>query len=163
MKAAVAAAFSLAAFAYALPAGADDHLVRFDGGIGSQVWARNNATNAVVDNDVLGVRPGGRPWVISRLSADVRTDGTISVDGRGLLLAGGGGVGSNGGQSVHARLFCDGVAFNSRTVPLEDNGDFRIDGDLGNVPPVCGTPILLIVSGASGGNGNWFAAGIPKR
>lgn len=162
MKAAIAAAFSLAAFTCAFPAGADDRLVAFQGGIGAQVWARNNANGAVIPNDVSGVQPGGRPWVIQDLRADIRTNGSIKVDGRGLLL-GGGGVGTTGGQSVHARLFCGGVAHNSGTVPLEPNGDFRIDGVLTPVPATdtCASPILLIVSGVAPA-GSWFAAGIPK-
>lgn len=161
-KSFIAAAVSLAALAYGLPAGADERLVRFEGGIGSQVWARNNATGAVIPNDVQGVQPGGRPWVIEDLRADIRTDGSIKVDGRGLLLAGGNGVGTPGGQSVHARLFCGGVAHNSGTVPLEANGDFRIEGELSPQPPSpCASPILLIVSGVAPA-GSWFAAGIPK-
>jgi hypothetical protein len=158
----IAAALSCAALAHAGTAAADDRLVSFEGGIGSQVWARN-AAGALVPNDVLGVQPGGRPWVIEDLRADVRTDGTIRVDGRGLLLGGGNNVGNTGGQSVHARLFCGGVAHNSGTVPLEPNGDFRIVDQLDPVPPFeCANPILLIVSGVAP-NGSWFAAGIPKR
>jgi hypothetical protein len=64
----------------------DDRLVRFDGGIGV---IPVNSTGA---NVLRGMTPGGQPWVISRLSADVRSDGSISVDGRGLLLAGGNGT-----------------------------------------------------------------------
>jgi len=59
-------------------------------------------------------------------------------------------------------LFCTNVTVSSdsATVPLEANGDFRIDGVLTPTPPAtCTNPVLLIVSG---GNGNWFAAGIPK-
>jgi hypothetical protein len=58
----------------------------------------------------------------------VKTGGRISVDGRGLLLAGGNNVGTNGNQSVQARLFCGTVAHNSELAPLEPNGDFRIEG-----------------------------------
>ncbi|HET7362149.1 MAG TPA: hypothetical protein VFJ70_01120 [Burkholderiales bacterium] len=116
-----------------------------------------------VANIVRGVNPGGQPWVISRLSADVRTDGHISVDGRGLLIAGGDSIGTNAGQSVRARLFCGqgtGTPFDSDLVPLEPDGDFRIDGQLSGVPPEpCERPVLLIV----GGGGNWFAAGIPQQ
>lgn len=141
-----------------LCAGAQDPLVRFEGGIGSQPFARN-AAGAVVANDVLGVIPGGRPWVISRLSADVKTDGRISVDGRGLLLAGGNNVGRTGGQSVRAKLFCGGVAHDTTAlVLLEPNGDFRIDEVLSGLPNPCADAILLIVNGG----GNWFAAGIAK-
>ena len=85
----------------AFQATADDRLVRFEGGIGV-VPARVG----VVANIVRGVNPGGQPWVISRLSADVRSDGRISVEGRGLLIAGGDSIGTNANQSVRARLFC---------------------------------------------------------
>jgi hypothetical protein len=136
-------------------ASAESSLVRFDGGIGSQPLAANGAVNSV-----LGVNPGGRPWVIARLIADVKTDGRISVDGRGLLLAGGNGIGTTGNQSVRARLFCGGVAYDSGLVPLDPAGDFRIEGELSDIPPApCTSPVLLIVNAG----GSWFAAGIPKR
>jgi hypothetical protein len=136
-------------------ASAESSLARFEGGIGSQPLAANGAVNTV-----LGVNPGGRPWVIARLSADVKTDGRISVDGRGLLLAGGNGIGTTGNQSVRARLFCGGVAYDSDLVALDPAGDFRIEGELSDVPPSpCASPVLLIVNAS----GAWFAAGIPKR
>jgi hypothetical protein len=137
-----------------------DPLVRFDGGIGETPAGFVAATGALRINQVNGVNPGGVPWVIDRLRADVSTDGRISVDGRGLLLAGGNGVGTNGGQSVRARLFCQGVsAGDSELVPLDAGGDFRIGGMLNQTPPnPCTTPVLLIVNAG----GAWFAAGIPK-
>jgi hypothetical protein len=155
---AVAVAVFAATFALSFQAAADDRLVRFDGGIGVVPVRAGPAPNVV-----RGVNPGGQPWVISRLSADVRTDGRISVEGRGLLIAGGDTIGTNAGQSVRARLFCGpgtGTPFDSELVPLEADGDFRIDGQLSGVPPEpCDRPVLLIV----GGGGNWFAAGIPKQ
>lgn len=143
-----------ALLALPLLAAAQDRLVKFDGGIGV-VPARVGG----VANVVRGVNPGGQPWVIARLSADVKTDGRISVDGRGLLLGGGDNIGTTGGQSVRARLFCGAASFQTEAVPLEPNGDFRIEADLGTPIDQCPQPVLLIVSGA---NGNWFAAGIPK-
>jgi hypothetical protein len=134
-------------------------LVRFDGGIGSQPLK----AGALV-NDVLGVPPGGIPWVISRLNADVGIDGSITVDGRGLLLAGGANVGRTGGQRVRARLFCGGAPAGDappagQEVLLDPNGDFRITGFLNQTPPgECTNSILLIVNAG----GAWFAAGIPK-
>ena len=148
----MAGAFALAFAAAAL---ADDRLVRFDGGIG-EIPVSTVAT----PNVVRGISPGGQPWVISRLTADVRTDGHILVDGRGLLLAGGNGIGTNGNQSVRAMLFCGAVSFTSELVPLEPNGDFRIDGMLSGTPPdPCESPVLLIVNPGP----RWFAAGIPKQ
>jgi hypothetical protein len=156
MAGALALAFSAAAIA-------DDRVVRFDGGIGV---IPVNSTGA---NTVRGITPGGQPWVISRLTADVRSDGSISVDGRGLLLAGGNGIGTNGGLSVRALLFCgpgSTTPIASQVVPLEPNGDFRIDGALSATPPdPCVSPVLLIagqVTVAGTVVDRWFAAGIPK-
>jgi hypothetical protein len=164
----IAAALSLAAFS----AHADDRLVRFDGGIGVipvSAGQGTAATATVVNrNLVRGVQPPGQLWVISSLKADVRTDGSIRVDGRGLLLAGGNTIGTNAGQRVQATLICDlaipsGATtpplFNSQFVPLEANGDFRIDDVLTPAPPAeCASPVLLIRNPA----GAWFAAGIVR-
>ena len=145
-----ALAVLLASFA----ATADDKLVRFDGGIGAQPLRAG-----ALPNDVFGVNPGGRPWVIANLNADVKTDGGIKAVGRGLLLAGGNGIGTNGGQSVRARLFCGGVASDSGLVPLDPAGNFRSDDVLTPTPASpCANPVLLIVSSG----GAWFAAGIPQ-
>lgn len=154
----VATTATLAA-ATLLPAAAlaADPVARFEGGIGELTQRAGPAPN-----DVLGVPPGGRPWVIGRLVADVRPDGQVHVDGRGLVLAGGPAIGTGGGQSVRARLFCDGATVgDSQAVPLQANGDFQIDGFLGGNPPSpCNNPVLLILNGAGTA---WFAAGIPKN
>jgi hypothetical protein len=149
---------ALVMLAIATSANAQQPLVRFDGGIGVVPVSAGPTPNVV-----RGTNPGGQPWVISRLTVDVKTDGRVSVDGRGLLLGGGNNIGTTANQSVRARLFCGPAAtptiHDSVLVPLEPNGDFRIDGVLAPVPPTpCATPVLLIVSGG----GNWFAAGIPK-
>lgn len=140
-----------------LAAGAVEPLVRFEGGVGSQPLR----AGALV-NDVNGTPPGGRPWFISALSADVRTDGRIRVDGRGLILGGGPNVGTAGGQSVRARLYCDNVPHDTdptSPVPLSADGDFRINAFLVPTPPSpCNNPVLLILSAG----GSWFAAGIPR-
>jgi hypothetical protein len=147
-----------------------DLLARFDGGIGVQPVANVAGTANpdgtfpnVKQNVVRGILPAG-PWRIADLRADVRTDGRIRVRGRGLLLANGNNIGQNGNVSVFASLFCEATApfvehSTSFTVPLELNGDFRIDGTLDSVPSDCPSPVLLI---RNKGNGVWFAAGIPK-
>ena len=167
----IAAAIAATALAYALPSNADERVVQFRGGIGvipvSSVAGAQNANGTFPDvnrNDVRGVPPGGQPWVISDLRADVRADGSIRVDGRGLLLAGGNNVGLNAGASVFATLFCGNAAHSTESVtgvPLEPNGDFRIDDVLSPVPPAeCASPVLLI---RTTNGGRWFAAGIVKQ
>ena len=100
--------------------------------------------------------------VADDLKADVKTDGRVQVDGRGLLLAGGNNIGTNANQSVRATLLCanDGnVLHDTDLVPLEANGDFRIKDMLSPAPPdPCTSAVLLIRNPA----GAWFAAGIPK-
>jgi len=134
------------------------NLVRFSGGVGVIPTGSANTT-------VRGVAAAGQIWVIRDLIADVKQDGSIRVDGRGLLLGAGDGIGSNGNASVFATLFCanDGNVQHSSNltgVQLEVNGDFRINDKLSPAPPnTCASPVLLI---RVTGNGALFAAGIPR-
>jgi len=156
----------------ALSAVADDTLVEFRGGIGVLPVAAGVGQEATAEdvtrNIVRGVQPAGQIWVISALRADVKVDGRIHVDGRGLLLGGGNSIGLTGNASVFATLICEAVApftehsTNGAGVALEPNGDFRIDDVLVPAPPAdCDSPVLLIRN--SEPNPVWFAAGIPKQ
>lgn len=143
---------------------ADETLVQFEGGIGvipvSSAAGTDPTSTTVNRNIVRGVQPPGQIWVIADLRADVEVDGRIQVGGRGLLLGGGNGIGTNGGQSVRAVLFCDTARHDSGLVLLEANGDFRIDDVLTPTPPdPCASPVLLIVNAGD----RWFAAGIPRQ
>jgi len=158
-----------------LSAAAEDSLVKFKGGIGvipvsagvaiAPTLGTALTVESVNRNIVRGVQPPGQIWVIADLRADVKADGSIKVKGRGLLLGGGNGIGGNAGQSVRATLICEAAApftlhDTDPVVPLEANGDFRIDDVLNPAPPaVCASPVLLIRNPA----GAWFAAGILKR
>ncbi len=148
-------------------------LVRFEAGIGvhpvSNVSGAANADGSfpnVTRNVVRGVNPAGQLWVIADLRADVKTDGHIKVEGKGLLLAGGNGISTNAGARVFATLICEAaspfVERNTDTagVSLAANGDFRIDDHLSPAPNGCASPVLLIRNA----NGRaWFAAGIPQH
>jgi hypothetical protein len=169
----------LCAFAFVILVGglfgsslfADDTLVRFKGGIGvipiSNVTV--DATTGAITvnrNIVRGVNPAGQIWVIHDLKADVKVDGRIKVDGRGLLLGGGNNIGSNSTASVFATLRCETASpftdhsTNLAGVPLAANGDFKTDDVLSGFPiGDCASPVLLIRNAANLG---WFAAGIPK-
>lgn len=146
----------------------ENSLVRFNGGIGVDPISNvvvNGTTTTASPNAVRGVLPPGQIWRIAVLEADVKTDGTIRVRGRGLLLGGGNGIGTNGGQSVFATLFCGPASAatasssNAAGVALDSEGDFTIDDVLSPLPPsTCGTPVLLIRTTA--GAQPWFAAGI---
>lgn len=151
---------------------ADDTLARFKGGIGvhpvsNGVNDDGTATTAarapsVTRNIVREVQPAGQLWVIDKLDARIRVNGHISVDGKGLVLAGGNNAGRATGQSVIATLICEAAApFTPRSttaagVPLSPEGDFKID-DMLSPPGVCPSPMLLIRNAAGG---TWFAVGI---
>jgi hypothetical protein len=138
---------------------ADGIIVTFKGGIGVMPASTVGSANVV-----QGVQPPGEPWVIRALSAQVKQDGRIHVEGRGLLLAGGNGIGTNGGQKVFATLICGTALFSTpvaNAVALAADGDFTIDDVLSPVPPLdCANPVLLIRT-AAGTVNPWFAAGIP--
>jgi hypothetical protein len=146
---------------------ADDTLASFKGGIGvipvSSGMGMAATAEVVNRNIVRGVQPAGQIWVIRKLQAKVRTNGEIEVEGRGLVLGGGNNVGRATGQFVFATLICEAAApfteHNSDLdgVPLDPNGDFRIDDVLSDAPTTCDSPVLLIRNAA---NLNWFAAGI---
>ena len=151
-----------------------DILVKFRGGIGvnpvSKVAGNPGglATDDAVRNDVREVGPGGQPWVIRKFKANVHKDGDIKAKGKGLVLAGGEGIGTRGGVTmVAATLFCDDPAntftsHSSGAITLEPNGDFEIEDTLDNLPlpDPCDDPVLLIRGGSS--TGPWIAAGIPS-
>jgi len=158
-----------------LSAAADDSLVKFKGGIGvipvssgvavAPTLATALTVESVNRNIVRGVQPAGQIWVIADLRADVKTNGSITVKGKGLILGGGANAGRATGQSVFATLICEAVApFTERStdaagVPLAPNGDFRIDDMLSPAPFDCASPMLLIRNAAGLA---WFAVGIPK-
>jgi hypothetical protein len=149
----------LAACAAVLPASAAN-VARFNGGVGVIPTGSANTT-------VRTVLPAGQIWVIRALTAAVKDDGGITVNGAGLLLASGNGVGSNANAKVFATLMCanDGnVQHNSSNTPgvaLAPNGNFVIDEALSPAPPsTCDSPVLLI---RNAGNGGWFAAGLPMN
>ena len=166
----VMAMVAAAAIGTAVSAHERDTLALFDGGIGV-IPAANGAGPANADgtlpnvklNIVRGVPPGAGPWRIADLKAEVDVDGRIKVRGRGLLLASSNSIGQNASQSVFATLICEAqapfVEHSTHTaVPLDANGDFRIDDVLEGVPSECVSPVLLIRNTG----GVWFAAGIPR-
>jgi hypothetical protein len=170
------AAGALLMSAIAGPAAADGNnsnkpVLTFNGGAGViPLVSVTGCPTACVENlnVVRGVVPGGVPWVINELKAQVSANGSIKVSGQGLVLAGG----ANPGQAptpaltVIANLTCQTAAgppptYSSSTtagVTLSPNGDFQINGTLAPLPPVpCTLPVLLIQSTPSN---HWFAVGI---
>jgi hypothetical protein len=150
---------------------AQETLVSFNAGIGVIPVQGTTGTSpnlVVVQNIVRGVNPPAAPWRIASLLAYVYTDGDIVVDGHGLRLAGGNGIGTNPVPNVLAKLFCgpadSATEFDSPVVPMNAKGNFDISGSLSATPPdPCTDPVLLIVASTTSGSEPWLAAGIPKK
>jgi hypothetical protein len=155
----------------------DDTLAKFEGGIGvdgvSSAAGTAPTAAVVTRNIVRGVQPAAQRWAIADLSAEVKADGHITVDGQRLVFAGGDTVGTavvltpiggTAGLNVFATLICETLApfveRNTNPVPLTADGDFGIEDGLSPWPPASWeTPVLLI---RNAGNRNWFAAGVRK-
>jgi hypothetical protein len=158
---------------FASSAVADDILTRFKGGIGVIPVSSGVGTAATAEivnrNIVRGVQPAGQIWVIDQLEAEVKTNGEIKVEGKGLILGGGNNAGRTNLQSVFATLICEAAApftersTNAAGVQLTAEGDFEIDDELTPWPPAgladCVSPMLLIRNAAGLA---WFAVGILK-
>src|SRR4030095_14695321 len=101
---------------FALPVVGADTLVRFKGGIGV-IPVRGNAPPFTA-NVVLGVTPAGQPWVLGQLEARVKTNGAITVEGEGLIRAGGN-IGTTSADPIFATLFCGNVAHDAGAILRE--------------------------------------------
>jgi hypothetical protein len=118
---------------------------------------------------LFGVAPGGAPWTIAKSKVRVRSD-RVRVRGRGLLLINTGNAALDGTtgpvQMVAAAVFCNGSAtpaFTSAAVPLDGDGDFRVDEGLPSpLPSPCLAPAVLVriaqANGAPVTNGAYIAA-----
>ena len=151
-----------------------DAMFEFDRGIGSQPLRAGPAGVPAVPNPlpvanlVAGVAPGGAPWHIESLKAEIGHDGRIRATVRGLVLGGTESIGSRGGRrQIVISLFCRNppapgtvagtlqtVPYNSGFVELDPDGDFRLDSTMMNASGAtpqasCGDvidnrPVLLI-------------------
>lgn len=159
-------AMAMACMLIATPAAAEA-MLKFDGGIGSQPL-RAGAGGTVVSNTVAGVAPGGAPWPITSLKAEIGYDGRIRATVKGVLLGGTDNIGTRGGpRQMVLSLFCRNapaagaaagtlqtVPYNSEFVDLDPNGNFKVDSTITNASgatpqPDCGDtvdnrPVLLV-------------------
>lgn len=120
------------------------------------------------------VAGGGQPWSTTRGESHVDLDrGRVHFEVRGLVLAGGNGVGTPGAiTEVKGTLVCDtngsagggiSVLVDTPLVPLSAQGDANFNGDLGTLPAVClsepDIAFLIRIVPA----GRWIANGAVRR
>lgn len=118
------------------------------------------------DNAIRGVPGGGIPWAIDEARGELRTDGRIEVEVRGLVLAEGARAGTNPAAEFRAIVSCLTPVMNAaggleagivnvatRTFPATPTGDSDIE-DVVQLPTPCIAPIVFVTNA----NGSWFSA-----
>jgi hypothetical protein len=119
------------------------------------------------------VAGGGQPWSVTdgNASVDLRT-ARIKFNVRGLVLAGGNGIGTPGAiTQVKGTLVCDtdgsagggnSTVIDTPPVTLSPEGDARFSGELGVLPSACATePDIAFLVRI--GPGRWIANGAVLR
>lgn len=117
-------------------------MAKFRGGIGvngvSGAAGEIGTAEIVTRNIVRGVQPAGTAWAIGEFTADVKRDGHVTAEGRGLIFSAGNTTGTaltltpTGRATtldVFATLICETVPpfveRNTSPVPLSAGGNFR--------------------------------------
>jgi len=130
-------------------------------------------TGNVVGSGTGAVTGAGQPWVVTGGRAEVDlSNGDLSFDVEGLVLAGGNSIGTRGTNAqVRGTLVCDtngsagggnSVLVNTPVVALSAQGEADFSGNVGPLPAVCATePDIAFLIRSTGGN--WFAAGIVRE
>lgn len=147
---------------FALPAtgSADDKILKFETMAGVVRPFTGGA------NPIRGISGGGIPWRLAEAEGDLRTDGRIEVQVRGLVLAEGPRAGTNPVAAFKAIVSClttttDGtgnlvvatVNRSTNTFPATATGDAEIE-DAVSLPTPCIAPIVFVTSPT----GSWFSA-----
>jgi hypothetical protein len=102
------------------------------------------------DAPIHGITTAGRSWNVDRGSASLSKGGKFRLRVRGLVLASGSAIGTNGGiAAVQAALFCGPdtettPAFVSAPVPFSADGDARVKAHIA-VPSRCIRPVVLVL------------------
>jgi hypothetical protein len=117
------------------------------------------APSVPTDPMLLGASPGAVPWVIRRGEADLKANGRLDVDIRGLVIPTGMFAGTTGPvKMVSASLYCDSNTTpvgTSASVPITTDGKADIEATF-SLPAKCLTPALLIHP--NGANTTYIAA-----
>lgn len=115
---------------------------------------RSNLTPSLpTDDPIVGVGPGGLPWVLDRGEVRVRQSGRMDVRIEGLQVLRDDGTADNPVGMIDAVLYCGGAPVaDSGPQPLSvPGGDamFRVFLD---VPPTCDAATVLISPSAAVGS-----------
>jgi|SRR5579863_350445 len=114
------------------------------------------------ENPIRGLSGGGVPWAVSEARGELRENGKLRVQVRGLVLAAGPLAGTNPAATFRAVVSCQSidptgnpavVNITSADFPATPAGNGQIEATLAGVPNPCFAPIIFVTSTT----GHWFA------
>jgi len=129
---------------------------------GTMIGDPGNATAAAKAKNVIrGYMGPGPAWFIKSVQGTLKTDGSLTVMVKGLVLSNG----TNPVPFFRAAVSCQdpadankGMLFFTKTFPADTAGNSSIAGTV-KLPSLCIAPIVLVTSPAAAGDpeGVWFA------
>ncbi len=152
MKKAIIAAALAAGLAASATAQADDKVLEFN------TMAGVSGPYVGAANPIRGIGGGGVPWRLAEAKGELRRDGRLEVQVRGLVLAT---TGVNPSPAFRAVVSCqiiDGMGnpgilnVSTGDFPANSLGDSNIEAQL-ELPAQCFAPIVFVTNPA----GRWFA------
>ena len=131
---------------------------------GTMVGVPAGLTGAQSQAPLRGINGGGIAWTLARGQGQLRVDGHLEVEVKGLVLAAGANAGSNPVATFRAMVSCvksDGTFANILTDPFPattgpasaGGGNAEFEGDV-VLPSPCIAPIVFVTSAT----GSWFAS-----
>ena len=104
----------------------------------------------------MGAIGGGLPWRIDGGEAKLASDGRLTVEVEGLVLAAGTKQGTNPIPTGRALVSCSGaVVAMSDSVPFSPTGDASVDAMV-SLPASCLAPVIFFAGDTAAGP-RWFA------
>ena len=159
---AVLSIFALADSMFAQDETTDTTTIKTIVAFGTMIGDPGNGTPAAKAKNVIrGYMGPGSPWIIHSVQGTLKTDGSLTVTVRGLVLPNG----TNPVPFFRAALSCQdpaastkGKLFFTKPFLADPSGNSNIAGTV-SLPSECIAPIVLITSPAVPNNpdGFWFA------
>jgi hypothetical protein len=140
----------IAAMSMALAVGASGDSGHHGKRHGKSLIEESLAGSLPTDPTFHGVSPGGAPWVLKRGDVELKSDGELTLQVKGLVIPNPPGDGTPGGvATISASLYCGAdadttAADTTKQVPISRKGDARIRDKSFNVPSTCLAPVILV-------------------
>jgi hypothetical protein len=111
---------------------------------------------SMTNQTFMGAIGGGLPWRIASGEAKLSSDGRLTVEVEGLVLAAGAKQGTNPVPTGRALVACGGmVVAMSDSVPFSPTGNAEVHARV-SLPASCLAPVIFFAGDTAGG-ARWFA------